>query len=706
MNGTGWAAAILFVVAAAVAPGSARAESDTVAEAIDLLLRAETAPDLRARAAERLSGAPVLPPDQYARLLQPDAPWAAQLAAAEIGAHRLDPALIPAMFTGFVDAKAMRLVHDPDVFERLLRGLQGFPPEQVRASLASADLGRLLPAAAHRLVMHWLSPLGATGDGPEAPLVEPVRRAAGRLTSAWLAELAAEGSDLTTLQTDSGDSAFRLVERLEILLLAAAVGDGEPAAREAALEVVGQRGISAQELDAALRSLDAEDPSLGLRDRPPVVAALASVTGTGGVGVDAARLRSGRTYPPTDVSAEPFEASPLLDPADGVRRTGHSVAAGVVAGLGLLWLALVRLRPRLRPVLFRLGALGIAPAGLLLAEAGLFVAGVQPLAYERPTFNPASVSSGLYRPVDLEDGRWMLASAGGLRHDLFRPEKPPGELRIVALGASSVHGSNHLAEEAWPAVLGRSLQGDRERPSIRVFNGGVGGAVSDEVFFHAREALAYDPDLLVLSLGFNDLTQIPRLARYRSFTPLRIALKLELDRWRLAKVGASVLRALVAEPDPEGGRLDPGPPSEADARFLVRLAARNLEANVGRVVDLARARDVPVLFVLQGQNEDLCGPGAASGATPTRAECAPPHLRDGVRRIARDAGIVVVDSAAALRSRSPSGVVGSSFYWDVVHPTRRGHELIGRACAPAAAALLGLPGGERSPNPPPAAVPR
>ena len=87
----------------------------------------------------------------------------------------------------------------------------------------------------------------------------------------------------------------------------------------------------------------------------------------------------------------------------------------------------------------------------------------------------ASAPVSLYVTNDL-DGRAVLETAAGtLRYSVFLREKPADTVRIFALGASSVHGSNYLGGEAWPALLGHRLgilkQGfsihDRESVTIK-----------------------------------------------------------------------------------------------------------------------------------------------------------------------------------------------------------------------------------------------
>jgi lysophospholipase L1-like esterase len=101
------------------------------------------------------------------------------------------------------------------------------------------------------------------------------------------------------------------------------------------------------------------------------------------------------------------------------------------------------------------------------------------------------------------------------------PARAASATRILALGDSFTFGVGVNAEDAWPALLERSLDAATEEP-VRVRNGGVGGygPLRSERLLAARQA-AWDPQILVhvVYVG-NDLEdsrpdsflEVPRIA--------------------------------------------------------------------------------------------------------------------------------------------------------------------------------------------------
>jgi acyl-CoA thioesterase-1 len=78
-----------------------------------------------------------------------------------------------------------------------------------------------------------------------------------------------------------------------------------------------------------------------------------------------------------------------------------------------------------------------------------------------------------------------------------------GEGPLVAfLGDSLTSGWRLREEEAFPAVLGRTLS-EQGRP-IRVLNAGVSGETAAEALARLPVVLEHGPDVLVVALGIND----------------------------------------------------------------------------------------------------------------------------------------------------------------------------------------------------------
>ncbi len=674
-----------FVVAAAVlfCASPAAASSGETAEALETLRAGDRLPASRADAIEALAD-PTNPltPAQLDDLLALGAPWSAHIDAAQVASRRMGPALAAAMFRGFIGSKAGRVEHDPDVFEVLLRALQRFPPDVAAAAFAGADASAVTTHAADRLAFHWLNPLDVEFD--EEPDPEGwIEAAVDRRTRLRLAGLAAQGEHgLVTLQSDSGDVGFHLVEDAELIVLVGHLLASGEDKLEYAQAVCSQRSMGREQVQAAIDALRSVGRPFSEAENA-LAARFLRLLPTG--------LRNefvpDRVSPVRgSVEAEPWEASPLA-PSRLRGLAPERVAAGLY---GLLWFGFVGAfgrRKAWRRVVFPAAAVGLVPLLFGVVELGLGVAGVEPLGVVRPTFNPTNAPQAHFEDLTLESVEHQVTVSGKTRFAALPARKGENELRVVALGASSVHGSNYLREEAWPEVLGRRLTAQLPEHTVRVVNLGTGGAVSDEVFFHAREAIErLQPDLLVVSLGYNDFTHLRDLSAYRAYDPNDLRLRFELDRWRIVRVLTAVLPRIALPVEPRGAFLDPTEMSPVDVAAVQRVAERSVQSNLERITAMAASARVEVLFLLQGQNEELCGSGAVLGSRLDR--CFPPALRGAVLRAASRDGVPVVDSAAALLAHAGEEPVGFQYYWDRIHASRLGHAVLGEAIAPAALDLL------------------
>jgi lysophospholipase L1-like esterase len=101
----------------------------------------------------------------------------------------------------------------------------------------------------------------------------------------------------------------------------------------------------------------------------------------------------------------------------------------------------------------------------------------------------------------------------GLRGDEISIPKPPGIIRILAVGDSITFGYGVRVEDTYAKVLERSLN---ERPPVgmryEVLNGGtLGGSLGDYLHFLNQKATALNPDVVLLGLTLNDILVYSKL---------------------------------------------------------------------------------------------------------------------------------------------------------------------------------------------------
>ncbi|MEE2829515.1 MAG: SGNH/GDSL hydrolase family protein, partial [Myxococcota bacterium] len=355
----------------------------------------------------------------------------------------------------------------------------------------------------------------------------------------------------------------------------------------------------------------------------------------------------------------------------------------LVSLVGILgWFLLLRRRPDCRKILFRIGAVSLAPLLVVLLETALLLAGVQPSAEVTPGFDPSRVAGPIYEFQDLEGVACALPLAP-VRQRILRVAKAPGQRRVVALGESSTYGAEYLAEETFSAVLERRL-GD----SVQVINGGVGGALSDEIRSTGIQMLDLDPDLLILYFGYNDLVMLPHIAGFQAYEPSGLTLRHQLSRSRLVRVLRDLLPESVlevaAKASPEDAFRDEQPPSPKSLESVTALAESRVLDNQVRLIRAAREQGVPTLIVVQAQNQVLC---PEEGMGEQDETCQSATLRRIALAAAERTGAPLLDAPAALQAHAGTPA-GHEYFWDSIHPTRLGHAVLGEALAPAVARLL------------------
>ncbi len=615
----------------------------------------------------------------------------ARISAARIAACHDHPGLVPMIWQAFLESKLDVGVHDPDIFERHLRTLQRLPREDVERALLVTDPGPIVDLAWDHLLGTWLAPLAAQSGNAEAVRTrqDPIARdRAASVVRGWVEELLAHPDGLVRLQTDSGDAAFDLLERVAAVHVAELIQGGTKAEVALALELIRQRVPSGPLIQEAIQARLQRSPD-------PELAALAA----GLPDLPAFIVRRGSDlYPvsgPIEVPAPPrsfvIDAREEASPEAALRIPLVALLTGAALLSVGLWLLLLRLLPDRRTALFRLGAIALAPLALLALEGLLALVGYHPLIAQRPSFDPTRAPRAISEQIVVdEEGPSVRITDADARSALF-PARAPRP-RIVTFGGSSAHGTHYLAEETFSSHLQARL-GD-----VDVINAGVGGVLSDQVAFLAFEALdGWDPDLLILYLGNNDLEHLHRQVSFRAFDADNLYARYAVDRLRIARLLRSLLPATLLERAADAGEdaamLSPIDPDE-DRPAVARLARWSATWNLVRVASRAQAQGVDVLFVVQGQNGEAC-PLLPERVTP---DC----FQQELRRIAVDAaaasGASVVDGAEALRRHaggswaSPEGasaVAGYAYYWDAIHPTRLGHAVLAAAIAPEAARLLG-----------------
>lgn len=281
---------------------------------------------------------------------------------------------------------------------------------------------------------------------------------------------------------------------------------------------------------------------------------------------------------------------------------------------------------------------GVGIALLAAAELGLRFAGVAEGGPRHDPFAGFSHQIPLFERTTRADGTAVMRisregrPAGDpiatepLRE--FLAEKPPGLFRIFIVGDSSAAGAPYTPLEGFSGWLAQRLAAELPDVPTEVVNAAVSGYGSRRALIVAQELAAYQPDLLIVYVGHNELAERqfyahllnldPRLFRvWEWFAGLRL--------YRLLSPGAGTGTPKL---DPNAGRaaMDmfavmterAGGSHYADDReraYTEMLYEYNLEG----MVDAMRAAGATVLLATISQNFSDWAP-AASLHRPDLAE--------------------------------------------------------------------------------------
>lgn len=114
----------------------------------------------------------------------------------------------------------------------------------------------------------------------------------------------------------------------------------------------------------------------------------------------------------------------------------------------------------------------------------------------------------------------------GYRGPEVELEKPPGTVRVVTVGDSNTLGWAGPSGSNWPGDLAHELAAADPGTRYEVVNAGVWGYTSHQGLGRLREALAFEPDLVLVSFGSNDAHLVTRTDREYADRAL------DGDRWK------------------------------------------------------------------------------------------------------------------------------------------------------------------------------
>ena len=233
--------------------------------------------------------------------------------------------------------------------------------------------------------------------------------------------------------------------------------------------------------------------------------------------------------------------------------------------------------------------------------------------------------------------------------DRFLVEKPANSVRIFCLGASTTVGFPYLYNGSYSSMIADRLSALFPEARIEMVNLGITAVTSFTVAELAREVVRYEPDLLIVYTGHNEFYGALGIASTEGLGGSLGLVKtyLWLQRWKTTQLVRDAIARLVSAfrpaERPSGqlmGRL-------ARDQYVVHgspqyeSAREHFRENLEEVVDVARARDVPVLLSTLVSN--------LSGLPPFVS-----IHRENLPKSARDEFEALMDRAAEARAGAAS----------------------------------------------------
>lgn len=296
------------------------------------------------------------------------------------------------------------------------------------------------------------------------------------------------------------------------------------------------------------------------------------------------------------------------------------------------------------------------------------------------------------------------------RYQKFEIKKREGVKRIFCLGGSVVYGFPYSAQGAFPYFLNYAL--NTANSGGEVINAGGIAYASYRVLKVLSEVLEYRPDAVVIMSGHNEFLEKRVYAKQLATHSTVKKLRLFLSKFHIFNL---LRHAIEQQPSPgkallgENVSWDFVPRDEKQKK----LTEEHYQYTLHKMLELARRKDVPIIFVTLPCNLKDYPPlgGDASDEAHRLYAQATALLREGkrkeaytlfrksadldehpirvlsryneiIREVSMEKGAYLADAELVFRSLG-DGIPGNEFFLDHVHLKSEGAELVASVVAEA-----------------------
>lgn len=280
----------------------------------------------------------------------------------------------------------------------------------------------------------------------------------------------------------------------------------------------------------------------------------------------------------------------------------------------------------------------------------------------------------------LPDGRIARVNSKGFVGPEFADMKAPGVFRIFALGDSCTFGDWDIS---YAAYLGERLNSASQ--SYEVINAGIEGYNSEYALGRLQDdILKYQPDLVTIYIGWNDLmkTSPGNISSSGRVTWLGKVFNHSYLYKGLGKIIFFYIRPLLSVPVLKG--------DESEYHIFDQFIPATYEDNVSAMIALLKERNVRILLLTRPTvlfrdmtTEDLRRqhvffPFFPEAYSVPRLLSLHNAYNNSLRRLAARFDLTLIDLDENFNQRDKR-----LLFWDTMHPSKEGHELIASILSPA-----------------------
>jgi lysophospholipase L1-like esterase len=231
-------------------------------------------------------------------------------------------------------------------------------------------------------------------------------------------------------------------------------------------------------------------------------------------------------------------------------------------------------------------------------------------------------------------------NAQGYRGKELGPEKAPGSFRIFAIGDSNTLGWVEENSPNWPRYLEGLLTEKDDRYTVA--NAGVYGYTSFQGLRAFKQALRYQPDMVLISFGCNDGMQVTVSdVNYASRRP-------RLDKVLCKSRVGQLLLSCSDKFSPKGDGL------------LPRVSVEEYKDNLNEIIRIAKEKHIQVVLLTR----PFTGPSQNEHWWKNFA----PEYNAATREVGKSNDVPVIDIYAEFEGKD-------QYFSDEAHFTKEGHQL-------------------------------